>query len=297
MGVRLESVDILEVKYIGLFDVIAVSEDAAAVNLRQTAELTTGYVEAVAVMPEVQDQIQAENVAAAKLTKYAIDGSTLRFITRKSGLCAGQLVEITLPEHDYAAEEMLIQEVEVTEENGYEWYEIEAVAGPVGDSWQKFFTAMLASNIAQVKKSAAGSELLIRMLNFSKTWVELDDPNLFNDIYPDSGVVPDGGSYPSFDEDDRVKYAALYDVGGEVFRKAVTTITGQAAGSKGIITVTLINASEAVDEVVTHIGWWGGVEAASGSGTGVELDKQAYSREKTSLEAWQIRKTDSKGWA
>ncbi|MCP1393422.1 MAG: hypothetical protein J5I35_11835 [Methanothrix harundinacea] len=296
-GDRLTSEDVLEIIYIGLYDVIAVSEDTSAVNDRQAKELTTGYVESVAVMPEVQNHSQAEDVAAAKLEKFAMDGATLAFMTRKEGLEAGQLIEVTMTEHGFAAEEMLIQEVDTFEERGHIWYEIEAVSGPVGDSWQKFFAKLMSSKLGEIKKSASGSQLLIRMLNFAKTWTLLDDPQLFNDIYPDAGRVPDGSIYPSFDESDRVKYCVLYDAGGEVFRKAVTTIEGYEAGTDEIVTVTMIDASEAAGELIEYIGWWGGVAATSGSGTGIELDKQAYYRLKTALEAWQIRKIDTKGWS
>ena len=296
-GEKLTAMDILEVVYVGLYDVIAVSEDSTAINDRQGKELTTGYVESVAVMPEIQNHSQAEDVAAAKLEKFAVDGAAVTFRTMKAGLEAGQLIEVTLPEHGFAAEEMLIQEVDTSEERGHIWYEIEAVSGPVGDSWQKFFAKLMSSKLGEIKKSASGSQLLIRMLNFAKTWTLLDDPQLFNDIYPDAGRVPDGSIYPSFDESDRVKYCVLYDAGGEVFRKAVTTIEGYEAGTDEIVTVTMINASEAAGELIEYIGWWGGVAATSGSGTGIELDKQAYYRLKTGLEAWQIRKIDTKGWS
>lgn len=293
-GAKLDAEDVLEVVYVGFYDVIAVAEDSSAVTDRQTVEGTTGYVEAVEVAPQIQETTAAEDAANAKLDKYAVIGETLEFTTRTSGLEAGQLATVTLAEHGFDAEEMLIQEVEMREDQGYIWYDVEAVSGPVGDSWQRFFSRLLASKVGQIKKSASGSELLIRMLSFTKNWVAIDDPNLFNDIYPDDGEVPDGATYPSFDEDDRVKYCALYDVGGEVFRKAITTITGEEAGTTQIVTTTMINASESVGEDITNIGWWAGVAAASGAGTGIELDKQAYVRTKTALEAWQVRKNDNR---
>ncbi|MGB3943812.1 MAG: hypothetical protein WBK88_03360 [Methanothrix sp.] len=294
-GTKLESTDVLEITYIGFYDVIAVVESAEAVLDRgDVEESTTGYVEAVAQMSQIQSNDAAEEAANAKLAKYATVGATLQFTTMKHGLAPGQLVKVTMARHDFDEEEMLIQEVETREEEGYNWYEVEAVSGPVGDSWQKFFARMAAGAKSEVKRSASGATLLIRMISFSKDWLELDDPNLFNDIYPDSGIVPDGDSVPSFDEDDRVKYCVLYVAGAEAYRKAITTIAGEDAGTNRILCITMITASEVSGVEVSHIGWWGGIAAASGAGTGIELDKQAYEREKTALEAWQIRKTDNR---
>jgi len=292
-GAKLTADDILEIEYIGFFDVIAVAEESVAVLDREAVEQsTTGYVEAAISMPQVQSNDAAEEAAAAKLAKFAMVGSTLQFTTTRHGLAPGQLAKVTMDRHGLTEEEMLIQEVETREEEGYNWYDIEAVSGPVGDSWQKFFARLAAGAKAEVKRSAGGSTLLIKMMSFTKEWIAPEAPNIFEEIYLDSGILTDGESVPSFDEVDRVRYCSLYVADEEAYRKAITTISGEEAGSQKIISITMITASEVAGIETSHIGWWGGIEAAAVLGTGLELDKQEEVREKTALEAWQIRKTD-----
>ena len=133
---------------------------------------------------------------------------------------------------------------------------------------------------------------------FYKSWLESATPNLFKTYYPSASTYP-GGEIP-FAFEDRVRYMSLYDGDGdEFFRKAITSGTGLDPDDEDAdtecTTICFVNLTEGVG-MVTSVGWWGGVTASASLGTGHELDKQSYIREKTNLESWLVRKYDTKGW-
>jgi hypothetical protein len=133
---------------------------------------------------------------------------------------------------------------------------------------------------------------------FFKSWLESATPNLFKTYYPSASTYP-GGEIP-FAFEDRVRYMSLYDGdGNEFFRKAITSGTGLDPDDEDADTectsIGFVNLTEGVG-MVTSVGWWGGVAASASLGTGHELDKQSYVREKTNLESWLVRKYDTKGW-
>jgi hypothetical protein len=133
---------------------------------------------------------------------------------------------------------------------------------------------------------------------FYKSWLESATPNLFKTYYPSASTYP-GGEIP-FAFEDRVRYMSLYDGdGNEFFRKAITSGSGLDPEDEDADTectaICFVNLTEGVG-MVTSVGWWGGVTASASLGTGHELDKQSYIREKTNLESWLVRKYDTKGW-
>jgi len=289
---RLLVTDILEVVYIGFYDVIAAAEASSAVSDRAAIEGSTGYVESVVVDGSIQTVVAAEELANAKLDHFAVIGYSLVFTTQREGLTPGQLLTATLPEHDINGDGLLITAVNTREEDSYIYYDVESISGPVDDSWTAFFARMAgAKGVIAIKKSAASSGLLIQMLSFSKEWVEIDTNNIFTEVYPSASTFP--GFLSSFDPDDRVRYCSLYTVAGELFRKAITSSDGMSTDT--ITTITLVSASEGTGDI-TYISWWGGVGASGVLGTGVEIDKQAHAETKDALKAWQIRKEDVKGW-
>ena len=86
----------------------------------------------------------------------------------------------------------------------------------------------------------------------------------------------------------------LYSSGVEFFRKQITTQTIHAAE---IDSICLILAAEANGQAISHVGLWGGDAASDVAGTGIELEKIAFSRAaKTSLESFQLDFADLRGF-
>lgn len=290
----LTSSDMLEVVYEGEFPIVFLSFDQEAINDRKLVEGGgTGFVEEVDDEPETNSRDAAGQSANKKLEKYAVIGRRVQFTTWKPGLEAGTLLTVNLPEWHVEGAEMLIDSVKVQYDGTVVWYTVSAVEGPSMGSWTRLFTELARrAKPFVIRENISEEEVLVTLETFSKTWQEAERPNPFYEIYPGPDVFPGPDTYPMFHPGDEVKYLAWYDSTGERGRRQIT----QREDSPGeIFTVTLIAPTEAVG-TITHLGWWGGWQASDEVGTGVELDKQPYAKEKTELESIQVEKTDIKGW-
>ena len=95
------------------------------------------------------------------------------------------------------------------------------------------------------------------MKRFFKTWLKVETPNIFYEVYPSASTMP--GVYPMFDPSDRVKTMALMSTGVELMNKPITkqvTTTGE------IKSTVLVNSYEGNGEI-DHVRWYGGILAIS----------------------------------
>jgi hypothetical protein len=289
----INSTDILSITYQGEFDIVVLTQDLESINTRQTIEgAGTGYVENVEDDVNINSREAAFELANAKLEKYSQIGRLVKFRTWKSGLAPGQLLSVNLLGYGINTD-LLIDAVTISTENRGQqvWYNIQAVEGPTHGSWAKLFYHMATRGQAFViRENIQEDQILVTVSQFYKTWLEIDSPNIFAVVHPGVGLKP--GFKPMFAIPDRVKYIAWYNGVTELGRKAITQQTG--IDTDEIFSLTFLAPYEANEEI-THIGWWGGWQASEDTDTGVEVDKQEYDKIKTSLEAIQIEKTDTKG--
>lgn len=292
-GIPLGAYDTLSVTYQGEFDIVILTESPQEIAGRQSIEGGgTGIVEDVHDERNIFSRTAAFELANAKLDKYGTVGRKVRFQTRRQGLEPGQLLTVTLPEHFITSKELLIDKIEITTENDIVWYTIEAVQGPSHGSWAQLFYHMASRGEAfVVRENISEEQILITLADFNRIWLQTDEPNIFTEVYPGEDTYP--GFYPSFEHSDRVKYLAWYKDGVEIGRKAITQQTG--ADTDEIFTLVFLASFEANEEL-SHLGWWGGWQATEEIGSGVEVDKQMFDKNKTAVEGIQVNKTDTKGW-
>jgi hypothetical protein len=272
----------------------------AEISARRTIEgVGTGKVENVTSDTTQTTKESAIDLALSKVDLYGVVGKALRYRTLRDGLAAGQIQTIDLGaiiDPGMGSYDFLLQAVEMEERDGLIFYSVDAVYGPVADSWTKTFMRLAQSaKSGSIREGAGDSDMLISLRSFSKTWTAIEDPNIFQVLTPNDAPTPSSGFLPCFEPVERVRYCSLYVSGAEVFRKQATSVV--IADDDSIVTATTyISPSEANDTMYSHVGWWGGDAATATIGTGVEIDKQAFAEQKTSLEAWQIEKYDHR-WA
>ena len=114
--------------------------------------------------------------------------------------------------------------------------------------------------------------------------------NMFRDLL--SGTISDGeikyvalGSTPTVAANDQVQLTS------EQFRKLVTSQANTATAGE-LETILFVADIEANDFVTEEIGWFAGTTATATVNTGIMIARVLYSRQKTNLESWTIRRLD-----
>lgn len=282
-----KDVDKIRIVYQGEFDVVIKSRLQDEIDGLSTIDGTTGIVEDVADEPSASGRSAGFESANAKLKKFSIDGKKVSFKTWKKGLVIGQLLTVNLPQYGIIDEEFLIEAIAISKEDNKYYYDVRAVLGIGNQSWTKFFYAMATrGQTFVIRENISEDQILTTLEEFTKIWEASDSPNIFKQVYAAADLFPSDTLFPTFEQDERVDYFAWYSGATELGRKAVTKQTDN------LKTTVILSPLEA-NATITHVGWWGGIKATSAIGTGVEVDKQAYDKVKTQLEAIQIDKTDT----
>jgi hypothetical protein len=281
----------VRVSYVGLFDVIARVEDGALQSAQALLEGGTGVVERVAFDRTSESRLQAFQYAGDLLEYYGRGNTVVRFATRELVFEPGVTERVSCASFGLVNQEALCVSVERFSVGGEERLVATLVVGPVEGSWAQWFATV--SRRLDTLGAVGGSEVEVVTLleEFQKLWVDSERPNLFFEEFPSSGLFPSADLVPAFEHPDRVKYLSWYSGTTEVGRKAFTAQTG--ASSSEIVTTTVLGVNDAVGSF-THFGWWGGAGATDEFGSGVLVDKQAFSFTKTDVEQIQVVKTDTK---
>lgn len=281
--------DVLSVTYQGEFPIVVISRDHAEITALSARESNSGIVEDVGDEPQTSNREAAFQSANAKLAKYGVIGRRIQFRTMRTGLAAGQLVTVDYPEHDLQSAEMLIESVTITDEDNVIWYDVSAVEGPEQGSWTRMFQAMATRGQAFIiRENISEDEILVTLAPFEKYWSAPENPNIFRQVYAAPDLFPSSDLYPPFGDGDRVKYLSWYNGSTEIGRKVIT----KQETEDGYIESTTFLAPTDANGAITHIGWWGGINATEANGSGVLVDRQPYAKEKTELEAIQVEKRD-----
>lgn len=189
----LTGADTLQVTYQGQYAVVARAESPEAVEDRRSVEETgTGLVEHVEDLAGAPGRDALFEAAKARLSKYAVIGRTVTFVTDRPGLSAGQTIVLDLPERGLDQAELLIAAVQIYDRQGQLRWRVSAVEGPVVGSWARFF-GRLAAAPGQVVDlvNVGGGDVLTLLATFAEraAWSEtvtqtvhacpVPSPNLF----------------------------------------------------------------------------------------------------------------------
>lgn len=291
----LTSADTIKITYQGEFDIIAITYDGDQIEQRMNIEGNSGINEDVADEMANTNREASFQSANAKIKKYAVVGKRLKFSTIRSGLKAGQLLTVNLPEHELNNAEMLIESVQISIVKDHTIYNVACAEGPEQNSWAKMFGAMATRGQAFiVRKNISEKEILIVLEQFTKTWELADSPNIFKELYANDTLYPADTLYPMFAYADRIKYIEILDnLGAVLIRKKVTKQLNNNTAS--ILSLFFIAGFEANGNIQT-LKFYGGKLATSANNSGVLIDTIAYSRLKNELEAMQIDKTDNRNF-
>ncbi|MTI82579.1 MAG: hypothetical protein FH756_01510 [Firmicutes bacterium] len=82
-------------------------------------------------------------------------------------------------------------------------------------------------------------------------------------------------------------------LGAEQFRKQVTFQAADQATTGKLYTELYIADTEANGFKTEEIGWFAGASATGTANSGIMIARVLYSRQKTNLESWTIRRTDT----
>jgi hypothetical protein len=213
------------------------------------------------------------------LGEYGVEGKQIKYTTRRAGLAAG-VQQACLDEGDF-----LLTNLDISYKNDICYYSVQGVQGPVQESWEKFFLWAFSS-VDKIRENLGDGEAVRALTVFIKNWVESERPNIWTEAPIGAGIAVSSDTWPCFAPDQRVTHLALISAAGEGFRKAITLKNDDTEGL--LSTTTYISGPEASGVQWTHIAMYGGDSASVVAGSGVEIDRQTYSKLKTTLEALQL---------
>ena len=277
-----------EAQFYGLWKAKSKAEDLTAIAANAARQgVGSGKVEHITSDDSLTSITAAGEYANATLANYAVDGITVKYKTRRSGLAAGTLQHISL---DGVDEDFLITNVSESHKDGDTEYSVSGCYGPVQSEWDLFFRSQFEAQSVVSEGVDAGG--VTKLYNFSHTYLDADrtpaheHSDIFTHCPIGAGVAVSSDTWPCFAALDRVEYIEFWRDGACVFRKAHTSVVDEDLDTD-IHSYSYIAPAEAVggiDEVV----FWGGSSATTVYGSGVEIYRAAFVRTKTVLESYQL---------
>jgi len=153
------------VTYIGLYDIIVMAEDAAAITARAAIEGGSGVVAVMDDEPITNTRDAALTVARSKLAKYVEQGRAVEWSLYDYGLEPGQLVVVDLPENNLNNAELLVETLDISEiAPDTPLYSIRALRGPEMKDWSRFFQRLSKQKADVLDQLAIGSESVLIVL-------------------------------------------------------------------------------------------------------------------------------------
>jgi hypothetical protein len=289
--------DSLRIEYEGLYDMVVISYDNEEIDRMQGIEGGSGIHENMFEASDITGSDAAFETANAKLKRYAKVGTRITFTTKLDGFKAGQLIPVKLDSYGIDAE-YLIESVKISELGTFDGrciYDVSIVDGAATGSWANFFKKLANNNNGpqSLYENIQENEVLTTLQTFNKTWTSTEQPNIFAVTNPGPTLQPGPNTFPCFDSRVLIKYMSFFVNEVEFFRKPISKTTTSTGQIKTTVFVTPIEANN-ID--ITHVGWFGGMKVTNDLNTGILIDKQPYSINKSDTQALQIDKTDIKGW-
>lgn len=153
----LSSSDALAVTYRGLFPILVQMDNTSEQTERASVESTTGIYEAAETANEIDAIATAQQLATARLNRYAQETTEVAFQTLKSGLKAGQLLYVYMPAHDLDST-FLIEEIMFADRAGLGvssvWsYQVKAVSTTNVHEWMQFWRKSLSQKQGGIREN------------------------------------------------------------------------------------------------------------------------------------------------
>ncbi len=287
----LSSSDILKVEYIGSFPlIIKVTNHAELTSRKLTEGFGTGKYERVDMDTNMSDYEQGLSTARGILNEYGTIGYHATYTTTDK-ITSGTLQNISLSAFNVSTD-FLITSVRVSCNEGLIFYEVEASSGPVDESWEDIFCKIAKNAKEKLSLTMSSTDVVQGLEEFTKVWQWNDLPNPFRQIYPDS-TTPSDSYFPCFATGDKFVYCALYTNGNEFFRKPITYQTDDGTT---LTCITVFNVNEGNEYEISHVGLFGGDTATNTLGSGIELCKFPFVKQKSELETLQVNIYNVRGW-
>ncbi|MCK9570403.1 hypothetical protein M0R72_15760 [Candidatus Pacearchaeota archaeon] len=277
------------IEYYGLWKAKSKAEDLTAIAANAARQgVGSGKVEHITVDDSLTSIESMGEYLESALANYAVDGITVKYRTRRSGLAAGTLQHITISGID---EDFLITNVSESHKDGDTEYSVSGCYGPVQAEWDTFLNTSFQAVQSSISEGidAAG---VTKLYNIAHTFLTGDRPNPFTSAPIGAGLRVDSDLWPSFSPLDRVEYIEFHYGGVAFFRKAHTSVVNEITDD--IRSYSYISPAEAVGSI-SEIVLWGGDSATGTIGSGVELFRVAFVKTKTVLESYQINAQYLKG--
>lgn len=141
----LASTDVLNITYVGLYDVIVASKNDGQIAVRQTVEGGSGLYEQLENFTNLDGQDLALDKATGLLKKFGRLPNVLRASTDVPGLQAGMFAGANLPELGLSGN-WLLESVRISNQGTFLRYDLEAVDGEHLGGWVEFWKKFYESN-------------------------------------------------------------------------------------------------------------------------------------------------------
>ena len=281
----------IRVQYRGLFDIVISLPDTAEIEKHQQLEKNSGIIEKISEETDNNSILMAIHSASSKLKKYATEAKTLETRTRRTDLKAGQMIRVNLPEFDLN-EDMLIQQVRISEESSIVWHEVILITGPEAVSFYKMFDKVNESKSRIIRENIEEKEIIPIPVYINKTWTQAEPTNIFRELYPSPTLYPNANLFPTFAEDDRIKFMDVLSGSNVIVRLAPIKQVKEPNRIRSIFYIR----NEMANTNITSLRFIGGHLATNELNTGIIIHTHTYNKSKTPLEILIIDRLDTKGW-
>ena len=279
------------IEYYGLWKAKSKAEDLSAIATNATRQgVGSGKIEHITSDESLTSIVAAGEYANATIANYAVDGVTVKYRTRRSGLAAGTLQHIHLA--DMAAGlDFLITNVSESHKDGDTEYSVSGCYGPVQSEWDLFFRSAFEAIQSSVSEGVDASGVA-KLYNFSHTYLDADrtpaqaHSDIFTHVPIGAGLAVSSDTWPCFAPADRVEYIEFWRDGACIFRKAHTSVVDEVLDTD-INSYSYVALEEAIGEI-DEVVFWGGSLATTAYGSGVEIYRASFQKTKTVLESLQI---------
>jgi len=164
---------IIELTYVGLFDIIVLSTDSQEVARRKAIQgFGSGIVENVAKDTTLKTSAVAFQFAAGKLGRFAVEGRSLTWQSElQVGLEPGQSILVNMPSRGFDNVTMFIPEIETLDRGGRVIKTVRAVEGPDDGDWATWFGRLLAPiDTIAFRENIGEEEVLIILTSTEENW-------------------------------------------------------------------------------------------------------------------------------
>jgi len=286
-GTKLTASDVLKIEYYGKYAITVKSADYEAIDAMKAIDGSSGIVEETLEDTAILSRVDGLAKANSLLDSYAVTGKIITWDSLVSGFESGQLIQITIPDHNLD-HECLISEVSKKDEDGQLVFTVTAVSGPVEDFWTKYFIKLLSNN-RKGESANTVTDVLQVLISLSKTWTTIALPNIFRSCLPGNDTFAGDLTFPCFEDGEELRYLEL-NISGDTYRRYRTQQTRTASQ---IVTTVIVPSADA-NAAWGEASLWGGNAASETIGSGIKLDTFSHTYTKNLLESLLFTITDDK---